>query len=146
MAAYAAPVDDVAFLLGKVFDFDRCMAELPGHEEVDTELAVSVLEEAGKFASEVLEPLNRPGDEEGCRLVDGCVSTPKGMAEAYRAFAEAGWCSLSGDPEYGGQGLPRVLQLMLDEFLCSANLSFSLFPGLSRGAVEAIEAARRARS
>ena len=61
------------------------------------------------------------------------------MAEAYRAFAEAGWCSLSGDPEYGGQGLPRVLQLMLDEFLCSANLSFSLFPGLSRGAVEAIE-------
>jgi len=139
MAAYAAPVADVAFLLGKVFDFDRCMAELPGCEEVDTELAVSVLEEAGKFASGVLEPLNRPGDEEGCRLVDGNVSTPKGMAEAYRAFAEAGWCSLSGDPEYGGQGLPRVFQLMLDEFLCSANLSFSLFPGLSRGAVEAIE-------
>ena len=62
MAAYAAPVDDIAFLLGKVFDFDRCMAELPGHEDVNTELAVSVLEEAGKFASEVLEPLNRPGD------------------------------------------------------------------------------------
>ena len=106
MAAYAAPVADVAFLLGKVFDFDRRMAELPGCEEVDTELAVSVLEEAGKFASGVLEPLNRPGDEEGCRLVDGKVATPKGMAEAYRAFAEAGWCSLSGDPEYGGQGLP----------------------------------------
>ena len=139
MAAYAAPVADVAFLLGKVFDFDRRMAELPGCEEVDTELAVSVLEEAGKFASGVLEPLNRPGDEEGCRLVDGKVATPKGMAEAYRAFAEAGWCSLSGDPEYGGQGLPRVVQLMLDEFLCSANLSFSLFPSLSRGAVEAIE-------
>jgi alkylation response protein AidB-like acyl-CoA dehydrogenase len=92
----------------------------PVCEEVNTELAVSVLEEAGKFASGVLEPLNRPGDEEGCRLVDGAVATPKGMAEAYRAFAEAGWCSLSGDPEYGGRGLPRVLQLMLDEFLCSA--------------------------
>lgn len=140
MTAYAAPVDDIAFLLGKVFDFDHVMAELPGCEEVNTELAVSVLEEAGKFASEVLEPLNRPGDEEGCRLVDGGVKTPKGMAEAYRAFSEAGWCSLSGDPEHGGQGLPRVLQLLLDEFLCSANLSFSLFPGLSRGAVEAIEA------
>ena len=139
MTAYTAPVDDVAFLLGRVFDFDGRMAALPGCEEVNTELAVSVLEEAGKFASEVLEPLNRPSDEEGCRLVGGEVVTPKGMAEAYRAFAEAGWTSLSGDPEHGGQGLPRVLQLLLDEFLCSANLSFSLFPGLSRGAVEAIE-------
>ena len=140
MAAYAAPVDDVAFLLGKVFDFDRCMAELPGHEDVNTELAVSVLDEAGKFASEVLEPLNRPGDEEGCRLSDGCVITPKGMAEAYRAFAAAGWCGLSGNPEHGGQGLPRALQILLDELLSSANLSFSLFPSLTRGAVEAIEA------
>lgn len=140
MAAYAAPVDDVAFLLGKVFDFDRRMAELPGHEDVNTELAVSVLEEAGKFASEVLEPLNRPGDEEGCRLADGRVITPKGMAEAYRAFADAGWCGLSGNTEHGGQGLPRVMQILLDEVLSSANLSFSLFPSLTRGAVEAIEA------
>jgi alkylation response protein AidB-like acyl-CoA dehydrogenase len=139
MTAYTAPVDDVAFLLGRVFDFDGQMAALPGCEEVNSELAVSILEEAGKFASEVLEPLNRPNDEEGCRLVDGEVVTAKGMAEAYRSFAEAGWTSLSGDPEHGGQGLPRVLQLFLDEFLCSANLSFSLFPGLSRGAIEAIE-------
>ena len=106
MATYTAPVDDIAFLLGKVFDFDAVMAGLPGYEEVNTDLAVSVLEEAGKFASGVLEPLNRPGDEEGCRLLNGSVSTPKGMADAYRAFADAGWCSLSGDPEYGGQGLP----------------------------------------
>jgi alkylation response protein AidB-like acyl-CoA dehydrogenase len=139
MSAYTAPTDDVAFLLTRVFDFDQIMAGLPGYEEVNAELAVTVLEEAGKFASDVLEPLNRPADEEGCRLVDGGVVTAKGMADAYRAFAEAGWCSLSGDPEYGGQGLPRVLQILLDEILCSANLSFSLFPGLSRGAVEAIE-------
>ncbi|HRO09931.1 acyl-CoA dehydrogenase [Amaricoccus sp.] len=139
MSAYTAPIDDVAFLLTRVFDFDQIMAELPGYDEVNAELAVTVLEEAGKFASDVLEPLNRPADEEGCRLVDGDVVTAKGMADAYRAFAEAGWCSLSGDPEYGGQGLPRVLQILLDEILCSANLSFSLFPGLSRGAVEAIE-------
>ena len=139
MATYTAPVDDVAFLLGKVFDFDAVMAGLPGYEEVNADLAVSVLEEAGKFASGVLEPLNRPGDEEGCKLLNGSVSTPKGMADAYRAFADAGWCSLSGDPEYGGQGLPRTLQILLDEFLSAANLSFSLFPGLTRGAVEAIE-------
>ncbi|MFG1333944.1 acyl-CoA dehydrogenase [Xanthobacter autotrophicus] len=138
MATYTAPVDDIAFLLTRVFDFDSTMAGLPGFEEVNAELAVSVLEEAGKFAAGVLEPLNRSGDEEGCTLENGLVTTPKGVAEAYRAFAEAGWCSLSGDPEYGGQGLPRVLQILLDEMLSSANLSFGLFPGLTRGAVEAI--------
>ena len=138
MATYAAPVEDIAFLLNRVFDFDTTVAGLPGFEEVNAELAVSVLEEAGKFAAGVLEPLNRPGDEEGCTLENGLVTTPKGVAEAYRAFADAGWCSLSGDPEYGGQGLPRVLQILLDEMLSSANLSFGLFPGLTRGAVEAI--------
>ncbi|MFG1343924.1 acyl-CoA dehydrogenase [Xanthobacter autotrophicus DSM 431] len=138
MATYAAPVDDIAFLLKRVFDFDAIMAGLPGFEDVNAELAVSVLEEAGKFASGVLEPLNRPGDEAGCTLENGVVTTPKGVAEAYRAFADAGWCSLSGDPEHGGQGLPRALQILLDEMLSSANLSFGLFPGLTRGAVEAI--------
>ena len=96
MATYTAPVDDIAFLLTRVFDFDATMAGLPGFEEVNAELAVSVLEEAGKFAAGVLEPLNRSGDEEGCTLENGLVTTPKGVAEAYRAFAEAGWCSLSG--------------------------------------------------
>lgn len=138
MATYTAPVADIAFLLQRVFGFDAIMAGLPGYEEVNAELAVSVMEEAGKFAAGVLEPLNRPGDEEGCTLENGLVTTPKGVAQAYRAFAEAGWCALSGDPEYGGQGLPRVLQILLDEMLSSANLSFGLFPGLTRGAVEAI--------
>ncbi len=138
MAAYVPPVDDVAFLLGHVFSFDQAMADLPSYPEVNTELAVSVLEEGGKFCAGVLEPLNRPGDEEGCTLSGDKVTTPKGVAEAYRAFADAGWCSLSGDAEFGGQGLPRVLQILLDEMLSSANLSFGLFPGLTRGAVEAI--------
>lgn len=138
MAAYVPPTEDVAFLLGQVFPFDREMAALPAYAEVNAELAVSVLEEGGKFCAEVLEPLNRPADEEGCRLADGLVTTPKGIAAAYRAFAEAGWCGLSGDPEHGGQGLPRVLQILLDEMVSSANLSFGLFPGLTRGAVEAI--------
>ncbi len=138
MAGYIPPVDDVTFLLGEVFDFDAQMAALPGCEEVNTELATSILEEGGKFCAEVLEPLNRSGDEEGCRLENGLVSTPRGIADAYKAFVEAGWGGLSGDPEFGGQGLPRVLQILLDEMLSSANLSFGLFPGLTRGAVEAI--------
>ncbi len=138
MAGYIPPVDDISFLLGEVFDFDAQKAALPGFEEVNTELAVSVLEEGGKFCADILEPLNRPGDEEGCKLENGLVTTPKGVASAYNAFVEAGWGGLSGDPEFGGQGLPRALQILLDEMLSSANLAFGLFPGLTRGAVEAI--------
>ncbi|HEX7951817.1 MAG TPA: acyl-CoA dehydrogenase C-terminal domain-containing protein [Burkholderiales bacterium] len=138
MAGYTPPMNDVTFLLGEVFDFDAAMAALPGYEGVDTSLATSILEEGGKFCAEVLEPLNRPADEEGCSLKDGLVTTPKGMAQAYKVFVEAGWPGLSGDTDYGGQGLPRVIQILLDEMLSSANLSFGLFAGLTRGAVEAI--------
>ncbi|OLP58889.1 acyl-CoA dehydrogenase [Xaviernesmea oryzae] len=138
MAAFTPVIDDIGFLLSEVFDFDAVMAGLPGYEEVNAELALSVLAEGGRFCAEVLEPLNRTGDEEGCRLENGVVSTPKGFAEAYRAFADAGWTGLSGDAAYGGQGLPRVVQILLDEMLSSANFSFGLFPGLTRGAVEAI--------
>ncbi|WP_020178257.1 acyl-CoA dehydrogenase C-terminal domain-containing protein [Methylopila sp. M107] len=137
MATYAPPTDDMALLL-RVFDFDRQIGELPGYEDVNAELATAVLEEAGRFCAGVIEPLNRSGDEEGCRLQNGAVATPKGFAEAYAAFVAAGWGGLSGDPEFGGQGLPHVLQLLLDEMLSSANLSFGLFPGLTRGAVAAI--------
>jgi alkylation response protein AidB-like acyl-CoA dehydrogenase len=115
------------------------MAEV-GKDGVDAELAVSVLEEAGRFCTKVIQPLNRAGDEQGSKLVDGNVQTPEGFAEAYRAYAEAGWTSLSGNPEFGGQGLPFVIQLWLDEMVSSASLSFGLFPGLIRGAIEAIEA------
>lgn len=138
MASYVPPVEDMVFLLSQVFDFDARMAALPGYEEINADLAASVLEEAGRFAAGVLEPLNRNGDEEGSRLVNGEVVTPRGFKEAYRAFAEAGWCGLSGDPDHGGQGLPRTLQILTDEMVSSANLSFGLFPGLTRGAVEAI--------
>ncbi|MDO6965335.1 acyl-CoA dehydrogenase C-terminal domain-containing protein [Rhizobium alvei] len=139
MATYTPPIDDIAFLLNDVLGFDDLMQALPGHEEVNAELAISVLEEGGKFCAGILEPINRSGDEEGSRLENGVVSTPKGFAEAYKAFVEAGWGGLSGNVEFGGQGLPRVMQILLDEMLSSANLSFGLFPGLTRGAVEAIE-------
>lgn len=138
MSAYIPPTEDIRFLLTELFDFDAQMASLPGHEEISADLVVDVLEEAGKFCTEVLAPLNRSGDEEGCRLDNGQVSTPRGLAAAYRAFADAGWCALSGDPRYGGQGLPRTAQILLDEILSSTNLSFGLFPGLTRGAVETL--------
>ncbi|MGV8854959.1 MAG: acyl-CoA dehydrogenase C-terminal domain-containing protein [Devosia sp.] len=138
MPSYVPPVDDMTFLLRDVFDFDAIMAALPRHAEVNTKLAESVLEEAGKFCAQVLEPLNRSGDEQGCTLAYGEVSTPRGFPDAYRQFTVAGWASLSGNPDYDGQGLPRVLQIQLDEMVSSTNLSFGLFPGLTRGAVEAL--------
>ncbi|VDC29326.1 acyl-CoA dehydrogenase C-terminal domain-containing protein [Pseudogemmobacter humi] len=138
MTAYVPPVADMSFLLGDVFDFDEKMSVLPGFGDINTGLATSILDEAGKFCARILEPLNRPGDEQGCRLADGVVSTPQGFPAAYRAFVTAGWAGLSGAPEFGGQGLPHVLQLLLDEMLSSANLSFGLFAGLTRGAAETI--------
>lgn len=138
MQSYAPPIDDYRFLLNDVLGFDQAMAELG--KEVDADLAVAVLEEAGKVCAERLQPLNREGDEQGSRLVDGAVQTPDGFAQAYRDFAEGGWTSLSADPAHGGQGLPFVLQLWFDEMMSATNLSFGLFPGLSRGACEAIAA------
>ena len=138
MQSYTPPIDDYRFLLNDVLGFDQAMAELG--KEVDADLAVAVLEEAGKVCAERLQPLNREGDEQGSRLVDGAVQTPDGFAQAYRDFAEGGWTSLSADPAHGGQGLPFVLQLWFDEMISATNLSFGLFPGLSRGACEAIAA------
>lgn len=138
MSHYIPPVDDMAFLLTEVFDFDTEMSSLPAYAEINAELAVNVLEEGGKFCAEMLAPLNRIGDEEGSRLENGVVVTPKGFADAYAAFTQAGWGALSGDPAFGGQGLPRVLQILFDEMVSSSNLSFGLFPGLTRGAAEAV--------
>ncbi|MBG6117199.1 MULTISPECIES: acyl-CoA dehydrogenase family protein [unclassified Sphingobium] len=138
MQSYTPPIDDYRFLLNDVLGFDQAMAELG--KEVDADLAVAVLQEAGKVCAERLQPLNREGDEQGSRLVDGAVQTPDGFAQAYRDFAEGGWTSLSADPAHGGQGLPFVLQLWFDEMMSATNLSFGLFPGLSRGACEAIAA------
>ena len=137
MQSFTPPTDDYRFLLTEVLDFDAAMADL-GKDDINSELALIVLEEAGRFSADRLQPLNRSGDEEGSRIVDGTVCTPVGFAEAYREFAEAGWCGLSGNPAYGGQGLPFILQLWLDEMVSSVNLSFGLFPGLTRGAAEAI--------
>lgn len=138
MQAYSPPIDDYRFLLNDVLGFDAAMADLG--RDMDTDLAVTILEEAGRMCADRLHPLNRTGDEQGSRLIDGAVRTPDGFADAYRAFVEAGWASLSADVAHGGQGLPFILQLWFDEMMSATNLSFGLVPGLTRGACEAIAA------
>ncbi len=138
MPTYVPPLDDMNFLLKEVFEFDRQMAERPEADVIDSDVAAEVLAEAGRFCTDIIQPLNLSGDAEGCRLENGVVTTPKGFRKAYDAFVEGGWNGLSASPEHGGQGLPVTLQVLVDEMLSSANLSFGLFPGLTRGAAEAI--------
>ena len=136
MQAYLPPIDDYRFLLEEVLGFEQAMAG--SAKDVDVDLAVTILEESGRMCAERLHPLNREGDEHGSILADGAVQTPPGFADAYRDFAAAGWASLSADPQHGGQGLPFILQLWLDEMISAVNLSFGLFPALTRGACETI--------
>ncbi|MFT3965052.1 MAG: acyl-CoA dehydrogenase [Sphingobium sp.] len=138
MTSYIPPIEDIRFLLADVLDFEGRIASLSGWEEIGADFAADIMAEAGRFAAEVLAPLNLPGDRQGASLDNGRVTTPAGFAAAYRDFVAAGWGGLSGDPAFGGQGLPRVLQIVLDEMVSSANLSFGLFPGLTRGAAEAL--------
>ena len=107
MQTYTAPLRDMRFVLHELHD-STSLAALPGLEEMTPDLLNTVLEEAGKFISAVLLPLNASGDAEGCHYADGVVRTPKGFREAYRAFVEGGWGSLNSDPAYGGQGLPQI--------------------------------------
>jgi alkylation response protein AidB-like acyl-CoA dehydrogenase len=137
MPTYKAPLRDMRFLLNEVADPARLRA-LPGCEEVTPDLIDPVLEEAAKLCEEVLLPLNRPGDEEGCSIENGVVRTPKGFREAYRTYCEGGWAALAADPEWGGQGLPRSVALAFEEMMCSANLAFGMYPGLTHGAVAAL--------
>ncbi len=136
MQTYLPPLEDYRFLLSEILGFEEEMRALG--KDVDIDLALTVLDEAGRLCAERLQPINREGDERGSVLVDGDVRTPPGFASAYRSFADEGWASLSSDVSHGGQGLPFVLQLWLDEMVSSANLSFHLFPGLTRDACEAI--------
>ena len=138
MPSYKAPVKDTLFLLNDVFDYAR-YDNLPGFSEAPIDLVEAVLGEGAKLAEEVLQPLNRSGDMEGCtRHADGSVTTPKGFKEAYKAYADGGWVGLAGDPAYGGQGLPHFLALALNEFAISANQAFAMYPGLTNGATAAL--------
>ncbi len=137
---YTAPVEDILFALEEVADLQG-VAALPGfaENELNSEFAAAILEEAGKFTSGVLAPLNRAGDIEGAKMVDGKVQLPEGWTEAYGQFVEAGWNGLSFPTEFGGQGLPYTLATAFHEMLQSSNMAFGLCPLLTQGAVEAIE-------
>jgi alkylation response protein AidB-like acyl-CoA dehydrogenase len=139
MPSYKAPVDEYRFILNDVLDAGA-LSHLPGYEDATPDLIASVLDEAGKFCEAVLQPLNQPGDTEGCTYENGAVRTPAGFKEAYNKYIEGGWQGLSCASEYGGQGLPHTLGFAMEEFLCSANLSFATYPGLTNGAYGAIEA------
>jgi alkylation response protein AidB-like acyl-CoA dehydrogenase len=135
---YKAPVEETLFLLNDVLAIGR-YANLPGFAEATPDTIEAVLKEGGKFAEEVLLPLNRTGDIEGCtRHEDGSVTTPAGFKEAFRNFAEGGWIGLSGNPDHGGQGLPYVVAAAINEFVTSANMAFGMYPGLTQGAVTAL--------
>jgi butyryl-CoA dehydrogenase len=138
MPIYNAPVRDMLFTYFELHA-GEALGQLADFEELDRETLASILEEAGRFVSERLLPLNRSGDETGCLLEDGQVTTPEGFKEAYRDFVTAGWNSIAFDPDYGGQGLPKSLHMLVDEMICACNLSFSLYPGLTNGAWTTLE-------
>jgi alkylation response protein AidB-like acyl-CoA dehydrogenase len=138
MPSYKAPLREYAFLLKDVLELDR-YSNLPSFSEAPLDLIDQVLTEGAKFCEEVLAPLNAVGDAHGCkRNDDGSVETPPGFKEAYKQLVEAGWPSLTSDPNYGGQGLPHLVGLAWSEMVASANMAFGMYPGLSHGAYEAI--------
>jgi len=138
MDEYRAPLQDIRFVLEHIVDLSG-LAALPGFEHAEPDVVAGLLEEAGKFTSEVLSPLNRSGDLEGARLLDGQVVTPSGFREAYQKFTAAGWGSVGLDEAYGGGGLPHAVAIAVQEMVQSANMSFGLCPALGEGAIEALQ-------
>ena len=138
MPTYKAPLRDIRFVLHELLQVAQ-LAELPGYGEATPDTIDAVLEEAAKLCEAVLAPLNRTGDEEGCHYENGVVRAPAGFKKAYSVFIAAGWSGLACDPAYGGQGLPKVLNTAFEEMICSANLSFGTYPGLSHGAYNALD-------
>jgi 3-(methylsulfanyl)propanoyl-CoA dehydrogenase len=138
MLTYQAPVDEALFLINDVFHIER-YDNVPGFADASPDLIGAILEEAGKFCSEVLTPLNRIGDKQGCkRHDDASVTTPDGFKDAFKRLVEGGWIGLSCPTAYGGQGLPTMVNQLVTEFLASANMAFTMYAGLTQGAIAAI--------
>lgn len=140
MSSYVAPLKDMMFVLTELAGLDK-VAALPGYEEASLDVVEAILDESAKFTGGVLDPLNWSGDQEGAKWADKAVIMPKGFKEAYAQFVDNGWNALGGNPEFGGQGLPKVVSAAVQEMWKSANMSFSLCPLLTLGAIEALELA-----
>ncbi|NMM11449.1 MAG: acyl-CoA dehydrogenase [Polaromonas sp.] len=142
MPIYTPPLRDMQFVMHEVLKVTDELRVLPPHADIDADTINAVLEEGGKFATAVTFPLNISGDEEGCTLdkVTHEVTPPKGFKEAYAQYVEGGWAALSCDPEYGGQGLPFMVNQCFYEMMNSANQAWTMYPGLSHGAYEALHA------
>lgn len=134
MFTYQPPLKDIQFVLTDLLNASETLNAIPAFAEVDNGLMYQVVEQAGRFASEILLPLNAVGDREGARFHDGVVTTPTGFAAAYKQFCDAGWPALARDPQYGGQGLPQILDSVLYEMLGATNTAWTMFPGLLHGA------------
>jgi len=137
MPSYSAPLRDHRFVLNDVLNVQQ-YGNLEGFSEASEDIVDAVLEEGAKFCENVLYPLNKVGDREGCTLKDGEVTTPAGFDDAYTQMTEGGWTALSADPQYGGQGLPAYLNLAFNEMVTSANMAFGMYPGLTGGAAHAL--------
>ncbi len=138
MPSYKAPLADIRFVLEDLLDVGQ-LAALPGYADATPDLLIDVIGEAANFCEQVLAPLNQAGDAEGCHYERGAVRTPRGFREGYAAFINGGWTAMVAPPDYGGQGLPKIAHVVLDELLCSSNLSFSMYPLLGHGTVGALE-------
>ena len=139
MANYEPPLRDYHFILHEALKIQDETA-IAGYEDMTEDMTGPILEEAGKIARDVLAPLNQVGDQEGCRLENGVVYTPKGFKEAWQMMIEGGWPTMECDPEYGGQGLPSLLNLCIGTMHSAANMAFMMYPGLTHGAYSAIHA------
>ena len=138
MPIYKAPVEDTLFILNDVLGIER-YNNIPGFSDITPDMLDAIVGEAAKLAEEVLFPLNLSGDQEGCvRHPDGSVTTPKGFKEAYDLYRESGWLGLAAPEEFGGQGLPYTLHTAIGEYMSSANMSLTMYPGLTQGAIAAI--------
>ncbi len=139
MPTYKAPLRDIQFIMNEVLDTEALYQSLPGYEEATPDLMNAIIEEGAKFAENVLAPLNQSGDEEGCTWSEDGVKTPEGFADAYKQYVENGWPALSAEAEFGGQDMPNMLGIVINELAGTANWSWLMYPGLSHGCIKTLE-------